>query len=103
MTLTSGGGEELGRCGPACVHAREKEAGGPGQFAGCRKGRKRKAGRGGGGKGAAREEKGKGERFGVFFFLNYFQNRFSNFQTSLKQETMHSNHDAHSLIISNFI
>jgi hypothetical protein len=47
--------------------------------------------------------KGKGREVWGFFFLNSFQNRFSNFQTSLKQETMHSNHDAHSLIISNFI
>jgi hypothetical protein len=65
--------------------------------------RKKKKSGPGGGKWAAREEKGKGEMFGVFFFLNSFQNRFSNFQTSLKQETMHLNHDAHSLIISNFI
>jgi hypothetical protein len=36
-------------------------------------------------------------------FLNFFQIHFSNFQTSLKQETMHSNHDAQALIISNFI
>jgi hypothetical protein len=34
-------------------------------------------------------------------FSNSFQIRFSNFQTSIKQETMHSNHDAHALIISN--
>jgi hypothetical protein len=44
------------------------------------------------------ERKGKG-----FLFLNYFQIHFSNFQTSLKQETMHSNHDAQALNISNFI
>jgi hypothetical protein len=87
MTLTSGGGEELGRCGPACVHAREKEAGGPGQFVGCGKRRKRKAGRGGSG---PQGRKRKGGEVWVFLF-KFFQNHFSNFQTSLKQETMHSN------------
>jgi hypothetical protein len=47
----------------------------------------------------------KGERRGKrdFLFLKLFSNSFSNFQTSIKQETMHSNHDAQSLIISNFI
>jgi hypothetical protein len=47
--------------------------------------------------------KRKGERgLGFFFLFNFFSN-FSNFQTSLKQETMHSNHDAQTLIISSFI
>jgi hypothetical protein len=51
----------------------------------------------------AGREKGRGERgFGVFF-LNSFQIHFSNFQTLLKQETMHSNHDAQALVIPNFI
>jgi hypothetical protein len=49
-----------------------------------------------------KRERVRGERFG-FFFSNSFQIHFSNFQTSLKQETMHSNHDAQALIISNFI
>jgi hypothetical protein len=53
---------------------------------------------------AAREGEGRGERGkGFSFFLNSFQIHFSNFQTLLKQETMHSNHDAQALIISNFI
>jgi hypothetical protein len=44
----------------------------------------------------------KGERREGFLFLNTFQiHFFSNFQTSIKKETMHSNHDAQSLIISN--
>jgi hypothetical protein len=59
------------------------------------------------------KEKGKGmgvgpagrkwreERERGFSFFNSFQIRFSNFQTSIKQETMHSNHDPQSLIISN--
>jgi hypothetical protein len=46
-------------------------------------------------------ERGEGKRF--FLFLNRFSNSFSNFETSIKQETMHSNHDAQALIISNFI
>jgi hypothetical protein len=38
------------------------------------------------------------------FLLKLFSNHFfSKFQNSLKQETMHSNHDAQSLIVSNFI
>jgi hypothetical protein len=37
------------------------------------------------------------------FCKTLFQIHFSIFQNSLKQETMHSNHDAQSLIISNFI
>jgi hypothetical protein len=48
-----------------------------------------------------------GKREGVWglgiFFLNSFQISFSNFQTSIKQETMHLNYDAQALIISNFI
>jgi hypothetical protein len=47
--------------------------------------------------------KRKAERDLGFFFLKLFSNSFSNFQTSLKQETMHSNRDAQTLIISNFI
>jgi hypothetical protein len=43
--------------------------------------------------------KERGERFRDFSF----QIHFSNFQTSLKQETMHLNHDAQALIISNYI
>jgi hypothetical protein len=80
------------------AHAGER-GGGPGQFTGCRKRRKGKAGRG---KWAAREEREREGGLG-FFFLNSFQIHFSNFQTAIKQKTMHSNHDAQSLIISNFI
>jgi hypothetical protein len=90
-----GGGEELGRCGSACTHAREKEAGGPGQFVGCGKRRKRKAGRGGGV--GRKGGKGKGERFG-FFFLNFFKIIFQTFK-------LHSNKKPciRIFIISNFI
>jgi hypothetical protein len=54
-----------------------------------------------------RERKGVGStgkegREGFLLFFNSFQIRFSNFQTSIKQETMHSNHDAQALIISKF-
>jgi hypothetical protein len=45
------------------------------------------------------EREGEGGGF-LFFFLNSFQIRFSNFQTSNKQKSMHSNHDAQTLIIS---
>jgi hypothetical protein len=38
-----------------------------------------------------------------FSFKTLFKPFFSKFQNSLKQETMHSNHDAQSLIVSNFI
>jgi hypothetical protein len=41
---------------------------------------------------------GKGRRFS-FLFLNPFQIHFSNFQTSIKEETMHSNHVAQAIII----
>jgi hypothetical protein len=45
------------------------------------------------------KREGEGEGF-LFFFLNSFQICFSNFQTSIKQKSMHSNHDAQTLIIS---
>jgi hypothetical protein len=44
-----------------------------------------------------RKKRGEGEGFP---FLNSFQICFSNFQTSIKQKSMHSNHDAQTLIIS---
>jgi hypothetical protein len=47
--------------------------------------------------GEKREREGEGF---LFFFLNSFQIRFSNFQTSNKQKSMHSRHDAQTLIIS---
>jgi hypothetical protein len=48
--------------------------------------------------------KRKGERIlGFSFFKILLKLIFSNFQTSLKQETMHSNHDAQALVISNII
>jgi hypothetical protein len=56
--------------------------------------------------GWAKRRKGKGEKgFRVSLFLKkiLFKFVFSNFQTSLKQETTHSNDDAQELIISNFI
>jgi hypothetical protein len=68
----AGGEEGLGRCGPACMHALEKEADGPGEFAGCRKRRKREAGRG---KWAAREEREREGGLG-FFLFKFFSNSF---------------------------
>jgi hypothetical protein len=50
--------------------------------------------------GQLERKRGRGRRFSLFFFLNSFQIRFSNFQTSIKQKSMHSNHDAQTLIIS---
>jgi hypothetical protein len=44
--------------------------------------------------GRRRGELGRGERGLGVFFLNSFQIHFSNFQTPVKQETMHSNHVA---------
>jgi hypothetical protein len=87
-------GSELGQRGP---QARKRGRGRrPGLACGLRKrGRERDGQLGLKGKG----ERGKG--FPLFF--NSFQIHFSNFQTSIKQETMHSNHDAQALIISNFI
>jgi hypothetical protein len=92
-------GDNLGRVGrPA--HARSgKEGQRPRRVCGLRK-KKRKGGRG---KWAAREKGVREERGFEFFFLNSFQIRLSNFETSIKQETVHSNHDVQSLIISNFI
>jgi hypothetical protein len=93
------GGEEMARPrGPARVRARArgKEGQWPGWVCGLRK---KREGEGGGPTGP--KEK-RGEGFRVFFLFNFFSN-FSNFQTSLKQETMHSNHDAQTLIISSFI
>jgi hypothetical protein len=45
----------------------------------------------------------RGEELRVIFFKNSFQIHFSNIQTSLKQETMQSTHDAQALVISNII
>jgi hypothetical protein len=64
-------------------------------------GKEKKKKKSGSGEWAAREGGGRGKGFS--FFLNSFKIHFSNFQTLLKQETMHSNHDAQALIISNFI
>jgi hypothetical protein len=46
------------------------------------------------------ERRERGERKVFLFLLNSFQIRFSNIQTSIKQKSMHSNHDAQTLIIS---
>jgi hypothetical protein len=75
-----------GRC------ARGKKAGGLARF-GPRK-------EGGLARNERREEREKRRKEGFLFFLNSFQNRFSNFQTSIKQKSMHSNHGAQTLIIS---
>jgi hypothetical protein len=61
----------------------------------------RKRGRDGPAGPQGKGERGKGKWVSLFF--KFFSNSFSNFQTSIKQETMHSNHDALSLIISKFI
>jgi hypothetical protein len=91
----AGGGELAGPCGPACAHALTlggRKADGLGWFAGLREKERE-----GGGPAGPKE---KGERgLGIFLFKNSFQIHFSNFQTSLKQETMHSNHDAQALVI----
>jgi hypothetical protein len=49
-----------------------------------------------------RRERGEGVKaFSFFFKKKSFQIRFfSNFQTSIKQKSMHSNHDTQTLIIS---
>jgi hypothetical protein len=41
-----------------------------------------------------------GREFVFFFFSNSFQIHFSNIHTQIKQESMHSNHDAQALILS---
>jgi hypothetical protein len=86
---------ELGRVGR---YAHERGRGRPaarGGFAGC--GKKK-----GSWAGWAKRGKGRGEK-GFSLFLKLFQIHFQTFKTSIKQETMHSNHDAQTLIISNFI
>jgi hypothetical protein len=76
----------LGRCGPQ-ARAREEAAGLKASRA------KRKVG-------PDVKKGGEGEGF-LFFSFKFFSNSFfSNFQTSIKQKTMHSNHDAQTLIIS---
>jgi hypothetical protein len=48
-----------------------------------------------------RERERGGEERVFLFLLNFsFQIHFSNIQTSIKQKSMHSNHDAQALIIS---
>jgi hypothetical protein len=79
---------EAGWAAAGCLSAGEKKACGLGGL---------RAERGVGPVGEKRE--GEGEGF-LFFFLNSFQIRFSNFQTSNKQKSMHSRHDAQTLIIS---
>jgi hypothetical protein len=49
---------------------------------------------------AGKEKRGRGRRKGSLFFKISFQIHFSNIQTSIKQKSMHSNHDAQTLIIS---
>jgi hypothetical protein len=84
----------LGRRGRCCRAARKGRLAAWKGFAGC--GEKER----GGGPVGPKEKRGEEERRGVFFlFLNSIQIHFSNFQTSLKQETMHSNHDAQALVI----
>jgi hypothetical protein len=83
-TSWAGGRDGLGRCGlTACAQRKGRW---PGAL---------RAERGVGPVGEKRE----GEGF-LFSFLNSFQIHFSNFQTSIKQKSMHSNHDAQTLIIS---
>jgi hypothetical protein len=51
--------------------------------------------------GLAREKEERRGREGfLHFFKKIFSNSFSNFQTSIKQKSMHLNHDAQTLIIS---
>jgi hypothetical protein len=46
------------------------------------------------------KKRGEGEGFLFSFLSNSFQICFSNLQTSIKQKSMHLNHDAQTLIIS---
>jgi hypothetical protein len=89
--------------GPACAraHTRSGKSRRPGKVGGLREEEKRKKKSGPGKRWAGREER-RGMRGLGILFLNPFQIHFSNFQTSLNQETMHSNHDAQALVISNF-
>jgi hypothetical protein len=49
---------------------------------------------------AENEGRERGGGKGFAFFFNFLSNSFSNIQTSIKQKSMHSNHDAQALIIS---
>jgi hypothetical protein len=49
------------------------------------------------------EGKGEREKKEKVFLKLFLKFIFQTFKTSIKQETMHSNHDAQTLIISNFI
>jgi hypothetical protein len=82
----------LGQRGP--LRARE-EGRRPGSPRGLKEKKRRK-----GWAGLGRKERGEGVK--AFFKKNSFQIRFSNFQTSIKQKSMHSNHDAQTLIILNY-
>jgi hypothetical protein len=82
----------LGRRGRCCWAARKGRPAAWKGFAGCGE-NERKVGRLGLKKGG---ERGRGDGFS---FFNSFQIHFSNFQTSLEQEIMHSNHDAQALVI----
>jgi hypothetical protein len=83
----AGGGGEMGQLGPLRARGKEKEKGLP-AWVGC--GPKVKG-----------ERDRKRKRFFPFSFEISFQiHFFSNNQTLIKQKSMHSNHDAQTLIIS---
>jgi hypothetical protein len=86
-------GRQAGPLGPF-ARAREKEkAAGLGLVHGLKKNV--------GPAGKKREGEGEGgEKDFLFLFKISFQIHFSNIQTSIKQKSMHSNHDAQTLIIS---
>jgi hypothetical protein len=69
----------------------ERKAGGLGGVCRLRDKRKRD------GSAGPKEKRGGGEGFSLL--KKIFSNSFSNFQTSLKQEIMHSNHNAQTIII----
>jgi hypothetical protein len=87
----AGGEGGLGRLGHKRAQARERRLAAQG-VRGLRRG-------GGEGSWAGGRKRERGEGKGISFFNSFQIHFFSNSQTSIKQETMHSNHDAQSLII----
>jgi hypothetical protein len=88
-------GRRSSEAGPAWAGLRAGENR-PSAWDSLRAERKRKGKRWAGG---GKEREWRGERVFSFFKIS-FQIHFSNIQTSIKQKSMHSNHDAQTLIIS---
>jgi hypothetical protein len=83
----------LGQLGPAYARGGKQADG----LDGSRAERKRKGKRWAG---CGKEREKRGNKDFSFSFKISFQIHFSNIQTSIKQKSMHSNHDAQTLIIS---